>query len=94
MPEEKERVSSSSKNTFPRYFSLRTQLQAVYVYLNIDLYITKSFFFLLKQALGPISYTKTCLYTMTYDRDFLIDSLASKGLPQIIVCCGAGHAYK
>ena len=46
------------------------------------------------QALGPISYTKTCLYAMTYDRDFVIDSLACKGLPQIIVCCGAGHAFK
>ena len=31
---------------------------------------------------------------MTPDRNFVIDSLASKGMPQIVVCCGAGHAYK
>ena len=31
---------------------------------------------------------------MTRDRNFLVDSLKSRGMPQIIVCCGAGHAYK
>lgn len=46
------------------------------------------------QAFGPIHHTKTCLYTMTHDRDFLLDSLKDKGMPQILVCCGAGHAYK
>ncbi|MCB0035039.1 MAG: FAD-dependent oxidoreductase [Anaerolineales bacterium] len=42
--------------------------------------------------LGPKVYTKTCLYTMPRDRDFVIDTLPEH--PQIIVCCGAGHAYK
>ena len=31
---------------------------------------------------------------MTPDRNFVVDTLASKGMPQIVVCCGAGHAYK
>lgn len=42
--------------------------------------------------LGPKLYTKTCLYTMPKDRDFVID--AHPEHPQIIICCGAGHAYK
>lgn len=42
--------------------------------------------------LGPIIYTKTCLYTMPKDRDFVIDTVPE--YPQIIVCVGAGHAYK
>ncbi len=42
--------------------------------------------------LGPKLYTKTCLYTMPPDRNFVIDSLPDH--PQIIVCNGAGHAYK
>jgi sarcosine oxidase len=41
---------------------------------------------------GPRLYTKTCLYAMPPDRDFLLDSLP--GHPQIIACVGAGHAYK
>lgn len=44
--------------------------------------------------LGPKMYTKTCLYTLTYDRDFVIDTLATRGKPQVVVCCGAGHAFK
>lgn len=48
----------------------------------------------LPNALGRIIETKTCLYTMTYDRTFVIDTLASKEYPDVIVCCGAGHAYK
>uniref|UniRef100_A0A0B7ABB4 FAD dependent oxidoreductase domain-containing protein n=1 Tax=Arion vulgaris TaxID=1028688 RepID=A0A0B7ABB4_9EUPU len=44
--------------------------------------------------LGPVLKTKTCLYTMTPDRDFLIDSCAKAGFPDIFICCGAGHAYK
>jgi monomeric sarcosine oxidase len=42
--------------------------------------------------LGPKLYTKTCLYAMPPDRNFVIDTLP--GYPQIAVCCGAGHAYK
>ena len=42
--------------------------------------------------LGPILYTKTCLYTMPKDRHFVIDTLPEH--PQIVVCVGAGHAYK
>jgi len=41
---------------------------------------------------GPKLYTKTCLYAMPPDRDFLLDCLP--GRPQIITCVGAGHAYK
>jgi sarcosine oxidase len=42
--------------------------------------------------LGPILYTKTCQYAMPRDRRFVVDHLP--GYPQIIVCVGAGHAYK
>jgi len=42
--------------------------------------------------LGPKLYTKTCLYDMPRDRNFVIDALP--GCPQILVCSGAGHAYK
>jgi sarcosine oxidase len=42
--------------------------------------------------LGPKLYTKTCLYAMPRDRNFVIDTLPET--PQIIVCQGAGHAYK
>ncbi|XP_077982827.1 monomeric sarcosine oxidase-like [Glandiceps talaboti] len=48
----------------------------------------------LPKAVGPILYTKTCLYAMTPDRHFVIDSLVEKGFPQVIICNGAGHAYK
>ncbi|MBE9077239.1 N-methyl-L-tryptophan oxidase [Romeria aff. gracilis LEGE 07310] len=41
---------------------------------------------------GPKRYTKTCLYTMPPDRDFVIDQLPQH--PQIWLCVGAGHAYK
>ncbi|XP_046563083.1 monomeric sarcosine oxidase-like [Haliotis rubra] len=44
--------------------------------------------------LGPILQTKTCLYTMTPDRNFVVDTCAYKGWSDVIVCCGAGHAYK
>lgn len=43
-------------------------------------------------ALGPILYTKTCLYDMPPDRNFVLDRLPDH--PQILVACGAGHAYK
>lgn len=46
----------------------------------------------LPEALGPILYTKTCLYTMPPDRDFVIDTLP--GYPDCFVAIGAGHAFK
>ncbi|XP_077992517.1 monomeric sarcosine oxidase-like [Glandiceps talaboti] len=46
------------------------------------------------QAVGPILYTKTCLYTNTPDFGFIADSLEKKGYPQIMLFVGAGHAYK
>ncbi|KAL8586296.1 hypothetical protein ACOMHN_058676 [Nucella lapillus] len=49
---------------------------------------------ILPKFLGPEMYTKTCLYTMTPDRHFVIDNCAHKGFSDVIVCCGAGHAYK
>jgi sarcosine oxidase len=46
----------------------------------------------LPDFLGPKLYTKTCLYDMPRDRNFVIDALP--GHPHILVCSGAGHAYK
>jgi sarcosine oxidase len=43
-------------------------------------------------ALGPIIYTKTCLYTLTPDRDFVIDTVP--GHDDVVVAIGAGHAFK
>ncbi|GFR80080.1 sarcosine oxidase [Elysia marginata] len=31
---------------------------------------------------------------MTPDRNFLVDTASNAGFPDVIVCCGAGHAYK
>lgn len=42
--------------------------------------------------LGPELYTKTCLYTLPPDQNFIIDTLPDH--PQISVANGAGHAYK
>ena len=42
--------------------------------------------------LGPELYTKTCLYTIPPDQNFVIDTLP--GHPQISVAIGAGHAFK
>ncbi|MBA2441162.1 MAG: N-methyl-L-tryptophan oxidase [Rubrobacter sp.] len=42
--------------------------------------------------LGPELYTKTCLYTIPPDQNFVIDTLEEH--PQISVAIGAGHAYK
>jgi sarcosine oxidase len=44
------------------------------------------------RALGPIIYTKTCLYTLTPDRDFVIDTLPEH--PNVVVGIGGGHGYK
>jgi sarcosine oxidase len=46
----------------------------------------------LPRALGPILYTKTCLYTLTPDRDFVIDVVPEH--PGIAIAIGAGHAFK
>ena len=43
-------------------------------------------------AIGPAVRTKTCLYTLTPDRDFVIDRLPDH--PGIVVALGAAHAYK
>jgi sarcosine oxidase len=43
-------------------------------------------------ALGPVHYSKTCLYTMPPDRDFVIDALP--GYESCVVAIGAGHAFK
>jgi sarcosine oxidase len=44
------------------------------------------------KALGPIIYTKTCLYTLTPDRDFVIDTLPEH--PNVAVGIGGGHGFK
>jgi sarcosine oxidase len=46
----------------------------------------------LPTALGPIIYTKTCLYTMPPDRDFVIDAIPDHD--NVFVAIGAGHAFK
>lgn len=46
----------------------------------------------LPTALGPELYTKTCLYDMPPDRDFIVDFLPQH--PNILIINGAGHAYK
>lgn len=43
-------------------------------------------------ALGPVLYTKSCLYTLTPDRDFVIDAIP--GHPNCFLTIGAGHAFK
>lgn len=42
--------------------------------------------------LGPELYTKTCLYTVPPDQNFVLDTLDEH--TQISVAVGAGHAYK
>ncbi|MDQ1649622.1 MAG: hypothetical protein QOG60_1679 [Frankiaceae bacterium] len=42
--------------------------------------------------LGPELYTKTCLYTIPPDQDFVLDTVP--GFPQVTVAIGAGHAFK
>jgi sarcosine oxidase len=43
-------------------------------------------------AHGPVIYTKTCLYTMPPDRDFILDILPE--YPNVSVAIGAAHAFK
>jgi sarcosine oxidase len=42
--------------------------------------------------LGPTLYSKSCLYTMPPDRDFVLDALP--GRPHCLMAIGAGHAFK
>jgi sarcosine oxidase len=46
----------------------------------------------LPTALGPIIYTKTCLYSLTPDRDFVIDAVPDH--PAALVAIGGGHGFK
>ncbi len=46
----------------------------------------------LPEQLGPEILTKTCLYTLTPDRDFVVDRLPDH--PGVVVALGAAHAYK
>ena len=46
----------------------------------------------LPAAAGPELLTKTCLYTLTPDRDFVVDRVP--GAPGVIVGLGAGHGFK
>ncbi len=43
-------------------------------------------------ALGPVITTKTCLYTLTPDRDFVLDAVP--GHPGVLVALGAAHGFK
>jgi sarcosine oxidase len=43
-------------------------------------------------AIGPPIYTKTCLYTLTPDRDFVVDRLPDQ--PGVVVGLGAAHGFK
>lgn len=44
------------------------------------------------EGMGKLLYTKTCLYTLTPDRDFVIDAIPSA--PNCFIAIGAGHAFK
>jgi sarcosine oxidase len=43
-------------------------------------------------AVGPEIYTKTCLYTLTPDRDFVVDRVPEA--PAVTVLLGAAHGFK
>jgi sarcosine oxidase len=43
-------------------------------------------------AIGNAAKTKTCLYTVTPDRDFVLDRMPEH--PGIVVALGAAHSYK
>jgi sarcosine oxidase len=43
-------------------------------------------------ALGPDLYTRTCLYTLTPDRDFVLGPVPEA--PTVLVALGAAHAFK
>jgi sarcosine oxidase len=44
------------------------------------------------RSLGPELYTKTCLYDMPPDREFVLGTVPQ--IPQVAFFCGAGHAFK
>jgi sarcosine oxidase len=46
----------------------------------------------LPSAADQVIYVKSCLYTLTPDRDFVIDTVP--GFPNISVAIGAGHGFK
>src|SRR6185503_14478385 len=46
----------------------------------------------LPEHLGPEITTKTCLYTLTPDRDFVVDRLPDA--PGVVVALCAAHAFK
>ncbi|MGB0388650.1 MAG: N-methyl-L-tryptophan oxidase [Ardenticatenaceae bacterium] len=46
----------------------------------------------LPTAFGPPIYTKTCLYTMPPDRDFVLSTLPTH--PNVTVAIGGGHVFK
>jgi sarcosine oxidase len=46
----------------------------------------------LPSALGSVERLKTCLYALTPDRDFIIDTLPSH--PNVSVAVGGGHGFK
>ncbi|GAV08914.1 hypothetical protein RvY_18535-2 [Ramazzottius varieornatus] len=46
------------------------------------------------RAYGPVAYSKTCLYELTPDRHFILDSLASVGAPNVYSFVGCGHGFK
>jgi sarcosine oxidase len=46
----------------------------------------------LPDALGPELYTRTCLYALTPDRDFVVDRLPDH--PGVFVLLGAAHGFK
>ncbi len=43
-------------------------------------------------AIGPEIYTKTCLYALTPDREFVLDRLPDE--PGVLVALGAAHGFK
>ncbi|XP_045189446.1 monomeric sarcosine oxidase-like [Mercenaria mercenaria] len=49
---------------------------------------------ILPTSVGPVLYSKTCLYTMTPDRNFVIDTCHRTGYDNVVICNGAGHAFK
>jgi monomeric sarcosine oxidase len=57
-----------------------------------ELYIQRFAEQYLPQAVGPILYSKSCVYDMPPDRDFVIDLVP--GQPRIALGIGAGHAAK
>jgi sarcosine oxidase len=47
---------------------------------------------MIPHAVGRERYVKTCLYTLPPDRDFIVDRVP--GHDRVLLCVGAGHAFK